>query len=335
MEYTASRVIELLSGIAWRPDSVLRIFWVRYSEGSREQFAKQLSSTIGEERVIPLVVRDNGFFNANAILSDVLRLFTENQSVFEDFREEAVQRISVILLGKNDFKLPQGSSPITLPHWFPVWPGRETFFDISDLAMSSEVALLDCPEARIEQIAEFTYKLEMAIVTRLFAMQSTGIEKLQKFVGTAHGGGTVPDCTACVADYRTELNQSGDPRAYRPNAAKEAKSLISRLLKLASNHSPKQLNTIAESFAECFGNSGHIRLRPTLFAVMLRPPAKMSIDAANWHAIILAFYQAYQLMNSAAHAGEYPHYSISLQFVNSVDLRSFLAAACQYVDGLE
>ena len=334
MEYTASRVIELLSGIAWRPGSVLRIFWVRYSEGSRDRFAQQLPRTVGTEGIIALVVRDNGFFNANAILSDVQRLFTDNQSLFESFREVAVQRISVVLLGKNDFHLPQGSSPITLPRWFPVEAGRETFFDISDLAMNSEAALLDCPEARIEQIAEFTHRLEAAIVDRLFAMHSTDISTLRTFVNTAHGG-AVPDCTACVEDYRTELAQSGDPRAYRPNAAKDAKSLISRLLKLVLNSSPKQLGITAQSLAACFGNSGHIRLKPTLFAVMLRPASKMSVDAANWHAIMLAFYQAYQLMNSSAHAGEYPHYSVSLQFVSSVDLRSFLAAACQYVDGLE
>lgn len=151
---------------------------------------------------------------------------------------------------------------------------------------------------------------------------------------TAHGGGVL-GCAACAADYRTELNQSWDPRAYRPNAAKEVKSLISRLLKLVLNNSPKQLSALAQSLAECFGNSGNIRLKPTLFAVMLRPASKMSVEAANWHAIMLAFYQAYQLMNSAAHAGEYPHYSVSLQFVSFVDLRSFLAAACQYVDGLE
>lgn len=335
MEYTAPRVIELLNEIAWQPGNVLRIFWIRYSEGSRDLFARQLLTTIGVEGIVPLVVRDNSFSNANAILSDVQRLFTENQSAFEKLTGTPVLRISVILLGKNDFQLPQGSSPITLPRWFPIDAGRETFFDISDLAMSSEVALLDCPEARIEQIAEFTYRLEATIVARLSLLQSSNIARLDLFVSTAHGGGAIPDSAACVDEYRYELAQHCDPRAYRPNAARDAKSLIARLLKLVLQSSPKQLGNIAQGLAGCFGNSEHIRLRPTLFAVMLRPASKMNVGTANWHAIILAFYQAYQLMNSAAHAGEYPNYSVALQFVSSVDLRSFLAAACKYVEVLE
>ncbi|KVW71504.1 hypothetical protein WK98_07745 [Burkholderia ubonensis] len=289
---------------------------------------------VGLEGIVALTVRDDGFRNANAVLSDVQRLFTANQTSFEFCRTQSAQRISVILLGKDEFQLPQGASPITLPRWFPVAPGRETFFEIADLAMSAEAALLDCPEARIEQIAEFTYKLETALVERLAALQLSDIDRLHRFVSAAHGGGEISDCTACVTDYRRELALTVDPRAYRPNAAKDAKSLISRLLKLVLHNSPKQISAIAQSLAECFENSDHVRLKPTLFSVMLRPASKMSVQMANWHAIMFAFYQAYQLMNGAAHAGEYPNYSISLQFVSSVDLRSFLAAARPYVDAL-
>ena len=334
MEYSASRVVDLLSGIAWLPGSVLRIFWVRYSEGSRAAFGQELSRTIGEEGIVALAVRDNGFLNANAILSDVQRLFTENQVAFDICCNAAVQRISVILLGKSEFQLPQGSSPITLPHWFPVAPGRETSFQIADLAMTAEVALLDCPEVRIEQIAELTYRLEQSIVERLGALSITNPAKFRGFVSTAHGGGEVSDCSACLTDYRHELDLTMDARAYRPNAAKDAKSLISRLLKLVLNASPKQVGVIAQSLAESFGNSDHVRLKPTLLTAMCRPASKMSAQTANWHAIMLAFYQAYQLMNGAAHAGEYPHYPVSLLFASSVDLRTFLLNARIYVDAL-
>ncbi|MBX6965809.1 hypothetical protein [Alcaligenes faecalis] len=334
MEYTAPRVVDLLASIPWQPNSVLRIFWVRYSEGSRAAFAKELSRVVGSESIVALTVRDDGFKNANAILSDIQRLFTANQAVFEDCQPQSIQRISVILLGKDDFKLPQGASPITLPHWFPVSPGRETFFEIADLAMNAEAALLDCPEARIEQIAEFTYRLETALVERLAVLQQSDPGRLHQFVRAAHGGGAINDCVACLIDYQRELALTQDPRAYRPNAAKDAKSLISRLLKLVLNSSPKQISSLAQGLADCFKGSDHIRLKPTLFAIMSRPASKMSVQATNWHAIMLAFYQGYQLMNGAAHAGEYPNYSISLQFVSSVDLRHFLMAARSYVDAL-
>lgn len=333
MEYIAARVAEMLSTIAWKPSYVLRIFWVQHSAGSRNQFAEELPKVVGAEGIVAIPVRDAGFQNANAIFSDVQRLFADNKPAIEALHSLAIQRLSIILIGKSDFQLPQGSSHITLPRWFPVDAGRETFFEIADLGMTAEAALLNCPEARLDQIAEFTYNLETAITDRLAALQSTDRAKLDLFVSTAHNG-IVPDSAACVREYSRELAQCASPRAYRPKAAKESKALIARLLRLVLNISPKQLSGTAEKFAECFSNADHIRLKPPLFAVMLRPATEMSIGAANWHSIMLALYQAYQLMNGAAHADEYPHYSVALQFASSVDLRTFLAAARQYVDTL-
>ncbi|WP_322003836.1 hypothetical protein [Paraburkholderia tropica] len=333
MEYTADRVVELVQNIAWHPGRVLRVFWVRHSLESRQALAVEISRVVGAEAIVPLIVRE-GFENANAVMSDVQKAFAANPAAFDCCLGKQIDRVSVILLAKDDFKLPQGASPVILPQWFPVKAGLETFFEIADLAMTAEAALLDCSEARIEQIAEYTYKLEAALVARLALLHSLEPARLRQFVATAHGGGAEPDALASVGDYQQELAKTIDPRAYRPNAAKDAKSLISRLLKLVLHNSPKQLGVVANQLADCFADSSHMTLKPTLFAVMSRPAAKMNAEAANWHAILLAFYQAYQLMNGAAHAGEYPHYSVSLQFVSSVDLRSFLLAARPYVVGL-
>lgn len=325
----------MLSTIKWRPEHVLRIFWVRHSNGSRDQFAAQVPSLIEKEGVkegvVVIPVRDMGFQNANAILSDVQRIFSENRQTIESFNSKDIKCLSIILVGKNEFQLPQGSSHITLPNWFPVDAGREASFDISDLGMTAEAGLMNCSEARLDQIAEFTYSLMTAIVDRLTALNPS---KREKFVNFVHNG-TISDSAARVSEYGIELAQCANPRAYRPNAAKDSKSLISRLLRLVLNASSKQLPDTAKNFSECFSNADHIRLKPTLFAVMFRPAGEMTVGAANWHSILLALYQAYQLMNSAAHADDYPNYSIALQFVSSVDLRTFLASACQYVNSLE
>ncbi|CAG9243710.1 hypothetical protein [Paraburkholderia caribensis] len=333
MEYTANRIVELVESITWHPGRVLRIFWVRHSLESRQALAVEISRVVGTEAIVPLIVRE-GFENANAVMSDVQKAFSANRNAFDCCQGKHVERVSVILLAKEDFKLPQGASPVILPQWFPVKAGHETFFEIADLAMTAEAALLDCPEARIEQIAEFTYKLEAELVARLASLQLSEPARVRQFVAAAHGGGAEPDALASVSDYQQELGKTIDPRAYRPNAAKEAKSLISRLLKLVLHNPPKQLGVVASQLADCFTDSSYVTLKPTLFAVMSRPAAKMNVEAANWHSILLAFYQSYQLMNGAAHAGEYPHYSVSLQFVSSVDLRSFLFAARSYVGGL-
>lgn len=331
MEYNSARVANMLSTIKWNPNHVLRIFWLRHSTGSRDEFAKQLPNADGKEGIVAIPVRDEGFQNANAILSDVQRLFETSKSEIEKLNSMEIQRLSIILIGKIDFQLPQGSSHITLPRWFPVGAGRETYFEIADLGMAAEAGLMSCPEARLDQIAEFTYLLLTAIASRLATIPAT---QRAKFVNTAHNG-NVPDSDACAHGYVTELAKCINSRAYRPSASKESKALVSRLLRLVMNASPKQLPETAKIFSECFDNSDHIRLKPTLFSVMLRPTTEMNTGTANWHSILLALYQAYQLMNSAAHADEYPNYSIALQFVSSVDLRTFLVSANQYVAALK
>lgn len=333
MEYTPHRIFELLNGIEWRNGNALRIFWVRYSVGSRADLAENLRRTAEGDAIVPLAVRGIGFCSANAVLADVHEIFVANKSEFDRIRSQSTQRVTVLLLAKDDFRLPQGGSPITLPDWFPVLPGRETFFHIADLGLAAEEKMLDCVDARIEQVSKLVYELESSIVARLERLMVRDRATLQKFMDTAHGG-TVSDCAVCLSEYRQQLGSVLDPWKYRPNAAPDATSLISRLIKLTLNNSPKQLGAYAKTLASCFEDPGQTKLKPTFFAVMLRPAAKMHGTTANWHAIMLAFYQAYQLMNGAAHAGEYPQYAVALQFANSVNLRTFLVEAQEYVESL-
>ncbi|MGJ7535188.1 hypothetical protein [Variovorax sp. ZT5P30] len=331
MEYTPDRIIELVSGIDWKDGNVLRIFWVRCSMGSRAELAESVRGVIDGEAVVPLVVRGPTFLSANAVLADVHEIFDENKSEFEKIDSKTVRRVTALLLAKDDFRMPQGGSPITLPDWFPVLPGRETFFHIADLGLAAEERMLDCADARIEQVSKLTFELEASIVGRLSYLLGHNRTALQKFMDTAHGG-PVPDCVRALDDYQRNLDAVLDQWKYRPNAATDATSLVSRLLKLTLNNSPKQLGAFGKTFASCFDVPRSPKLKPTFFAAMLRPAAKMDDTTANWHAIMLAFYQAYQLMNGAAHAGEYPRYSVALQFANSVNLRTFLLEAREHVD---
>lgn len=58
----------------------------------------------------------------------------------------------------------------------------------------------------------------------------------------------------------------------------------------------------------------------------------MTRAQANWHAVFVAMFQAYQMMNGSAHAGEYPTYSVGLQHAMSLNLRSFLVQARSFVE---
>lgn len=68
---------------------------------------------------------------------------------------------------------------------------------------------------------------------------------------------------------------------------------------------------------------------------MWRPANKMSTETTNWYAILVGFFQAYQLMNAYAHAGEFPAYAVALQYANSLNLRQFLRDAKEFVETLQ
>ena len=99
-------------------------------------------------------------------------------------------------------------------------------------------------------------------------------------------------------------------------------------------HPPKQLASAAEELSRNLYGSNATALKPTFFAVMWRPANKMSVEATNWHAILVVFFQTYQLMNAYAHAGEFPAYPAALQYANSLNLREFLRDARDFVESL-
>jgi hypothetical protein len=103
---------------------------------------------------------------------------------------------------------------------------------------------------------------------------------------------------------------------------------------LVLGNPPKQLAATAEELGRNLHCLGVTTLKPTFFAVMWRPANRISVEASNWHAILIAFYQAYQLMNAHAHAGEFPAYAVSLQYANSLNLRQFLRDAKEFVESL-
>ncbi len=335
MDYTKQRVWELLQTVPWRENASIRLFWIRQSEGLRDEFAASLLAEIDNEVVVALVLRSDTFRNPNAVLADVMTLFDLNRVTLESLAGTSKARLTVLIVAKEEFRLMQASSPITLPDWFPICPASETHFYITDLGQSAEVEPLNCPEARLEHVAQLIYHLEFAIVHKLKAVHAVDHERVNRFL-TALSPSSPPvhDAQPLLDLFEKHLQAINDERAYRPNAADKSKFLAARILKLALNSSPKELGAHAEKLAECLDGSDSYELKQTFFAIMWRPANKMPLAATNWNAVLVAFYQGYQLMNASAHAGEFPAYPIVLQHSSSVNLRRALAAAKDFVDSL-
>lgn len=188
----------------------------------------------------------------------------------------------------------------------------------------------------MENIAELLLELELAICDKFSEVYALAPSCVAACVDALQPSS--PKCTDAqdsLTLFSAHLAGTVDPRAYRPNAADKSKFLAARILKLVLGHPPKQLAIAAEELSRSLYGSAGTTLKPTFFAVMWRPANKMSVEATNWHAILVAFFQAYQLMNAHAHAGEFPAYPVALQYANSLNLRQFLRDAKDFVETLQ
>lgn len=336
MQYTPPQIFQLVRAVRWSADSCIRMLWVRHAEGSRDAMSQQLWTWIGREAVVPLVLRSAGFKSANSVLADAMELFEANRQRIEALSADAPERITFLILSKDDFRLVNASSPIELPDWFPVRATTSTFFSVADLGHAAEIEPLNLPDARMDNVAEMLYELESTICNKLSEIYALDRVRIAACVDALQ-----PSSPKCVdaqdhlALFHAHLAETVDSRAYRPNAADKSKFLAARILKLVLGHPPKQLAIAAEELSRNLHGSAATALKPTFFAVMWRPANKMSVEATNWHAILVAFFQAYQLMNAHAHAGEFPAYPVALQYANSLNLRQFLRDAKDFVEVLQ
>lgn len=335
MQYTPDQVIQLISVVPWRLNSCIRLFWLRHTIGGRDEFALQLAAWIEKEAIVPLVLRTASFKDANAVLADALTLFEDNRPRIEALASMQPERLTFLILSKEDFRLVNASSPIELPAWFPLNPSTQTHFSVSDLGQTAELKPLNFPQARMDQVAELLFELEQSIVGKLWEVYAIDPDRVGRFVDALLlSGPKGVDARDSLELFSSHLASAGDPRAYRPNAADKSKFLAARIIKLLHSATPKQVAMAGEELGRNLNGSGAAMLKPTFFAVMWRPSSKTTLEATNWHAVLIAFFQAYQLMNAHAHAGEFPVYAVSLQYSNSVNLRQFLSDAKDFVESL-
>lgn len=187
----------------------------------------------------------------------------------------------------------------------------------------------------MDHVAELLFELEQSIVSKLWDVYTNDPDRVGRFVDALLPSGPKGnDAKGSLEHFSEHLESIADPRAYRPNAADKSKFLSARIIKLLHGATPKQVAAAGEDLGRNLHGSAATILKPTFFAVMWRPSNKTTLETTNWHAILVAFFQAYQLMNAHAHAGDFPVYPVSLQYSNSLNLRQFLRDAKDFVESL-
>src|SRR5687768_4647935 len=148
--FTAARLIEFVEQRTSQHHGDVVVLWVQVPS-DREAMRTSLKQVIGDRPIVPLVIRDEGFENPNAILSDLNRLVQRYQQEFQQLQLVDSGPIVILLLARTDFKLPQVASPTVFPEWFPLVGGLNVYVIIEDLLRVVD-ATLSAVEARVPDI---------------------------------------------------------------------------------------------------------------------------------------------------------------------------------------
>ncbi len=321
---SAERAIDLICQSSWSGDDVLRVFWLQV-DGPRESMAKSLRKSLGKEEVLAVVVRDDSFKVANRVLADISVLLESCKDSLIKAGGARPEKVTIVALVKESFGRAQIGSPITLPNWFPVRPGLHTHLYLTDLVGLAEGTLLNGPEAQIDRIAELVLNLESSLVAALKDLYASEPLKANAFLGILLAKETV-DVPQRLVKYENHLDGVALPRGYRPNAAESTNSIISDILRLFLSRSVDDLAKATKGINSAFPKAQRL-LKPSYLGVSLRPRGSFPVGARNWFSLFVGVYQSYQVMNAAAHAGDYGLYPPALLHYSSCDLQLFLEDA--------
>ncbi|MEV5429271.1 hypothetical protein [Streptomyces sp. NPDC052701] len=309
--------------------SELSGFWFQV-RGDRADYARELQEHLAGNAVVVLIVRRAPFDNVNAVLDDFVVLLEENQEACEKYLtgDAATDRRAVVLLARNTLQLPQVSSPVRLPAWFPRLGGRTPSVIIEDLTWRAE-APLNTAEAAIGELCQLLFELEGALLDRLHSVCAQKKAETASFWDQVRREGDGPSFNDFLAGVRRARHEVRNSSSYRPSV-REGSSLVARIWGKAQATSPDGLSRLGKSFAralalpESADTSWHRSIVAVLFRPSALPPSDQQAFATN---ILVTIGAVCQMITAAAHADAYPSYPVPLIRSMSFDLRQGLAGA--------
>lgn len=325
MEYSAERIIELINSIPWHEGRRVRSVWLKLDSISRREFRSKIEDVNFDHSIIPIIVEAHYFQTSNSLLSDLSKSIEANRELLSKI-ESDTKLITIVLLSKDSLKIPQISSPITFPDWFPILAGKEDVIYLHDLHQSAQVSLLNSSDIKIEQISGIIFEIEWKLVSRMKANGATS--QIQSLLSKTHGDGI--NAKALLDQFDTHINNIPSSASYRLNA-KNKESLLCSLISTILKSSADEMTGLAKKLSLAFDCHTETNIKPTMMGVMMRPTQKQDQIVQNFHSLLIGLFQAYQLMNAAAHAAEYPSYPVDLVESTSRDLVRFLSEVLIYL----
>ncbi len=303
--------------------SALNVCWLALS-GDRDQFAEALLGTREDSPIVPWILRVSGLFrDTNEVMNDIAHVLRES-------RARLSGGVDVIVLSRTELELISTSSPILLPEWFPVTPGRTVTAQVHDLTWGVNVSMAD-EILELDDLRGILHSLDVALIARWRQCHGADHRRSQAIWDQIRRNSD-QDIVSAMDDIQATLSNVQNSSNYRPST-RQNRTLIERLWFLANKTSPDKLPRRANALAVAlcaeellFPSDG--QPLQSLLAVLARPGNPISDPGALWcYQLIVTLRNACQMVTAAAHADEYPPYPRALLKTVSLDLRLFLHAA--------
>ena len=261
-------------------------------------------------------------------MNDVLEVLNDAQAEIRAVQNAAtkVGGVDLVLLGRDDLKLADTSSPILLPDWFPVAPGQTPPVRIEDLTWSARVSLSD-PTLALDDLSRILHDLDHALTNRLQVSLETDHRLTNSLWDRiCRNNERIDDA---LRRMRTNLNAVSNPTAYRPSTAHGRPTVVSLLWAHANRKAPDEVQGTARALADGLRiDDIDVDMDDAPLAAVLNRPSNRMEARVHWaFCLIVTVRGACQLVTAAAHADEYPRFGAQLLQSTSHDLRLFLDRA--------
>jgi hypothetical protein len=283
-------------------------------------------------------VRGFTFDNPNAVLSEFVDLIARSREICErQFAPENVSegKCGVVLLTRNTLRIPQISSPVMLPDWFPRFGGQTTSVILEDVTWSGD-ATLDCDEASIPDISRRLFDLDGALLARLSATHRQSTDFTDALWSHLCGGENylLSKFFVDAAESRRKVHNANN---FRPSTA-GAQFLVARVWRTVQRNHAERIGKLGDALATALQLPDPLERswHQTMVSILARPANPPKTEAAAFASSMLVSVAASaQYITAAAHADAYGSYPVPLLRSLSYDFRTGLASATSILTTLD
>lgn len=336
---TAPVIAEYLKKLHRERPSEIAAYWLEES-ASRSELVSLLSNSFAGLPILVATVPKNAFDDPNGVIDDLAMLIAANSAWFTEANRAVIvrdQRFSLVLVSKRPLGVPQISSPVTLPEWFPLWPNRLLTIKIQSVSELVDISI-GSPDIPVAPINASLCQLEAALCRRLLYVHTRTPASTAR-LRSRFNGSVAANLDAIIAQSQAAL-AIGSPDDFRPGGAATSPYIVSHLFRQWWVCSHEKLHDLSIDIAQALGieSKDAIEAQFSLASVLTRTVKPKLADTPAGVTFsrnaLLSLSHSIQFTNATHHGGDYPNLPAILTISYAQDLARSCRRAAEALDSL-